>query len=110
MLIDKFSANILNVLGILSIVIAAISLILVIVLPIVLKTKKTNDFTQKCSSTLNNTDLWAKFPGELNTSITHTYGFFNYKIENADKFDKSYEIEIKKNISIKEEISFDNFE
>ena len=59
---DKlFKEQQLHCLGIISIAIATLMLILVIVLPIMLKRKKTNDFTQKSFPTINNTNLWAKF-------------------------------------------------
>ena len=105
MFMDNLSSKTLNIILIISIIIATLGLILVIVLPNVLKTKKTNDFTQKSSPTLENTNLWAKFPGELISNLTHNYGFFNYKKNEEDK----YEIEIISNISIKEEISYSNF-
>ena len=109
MFMDKLSKEQLNAIGIISIVIATLCLILVLVLPNILKTKKTNDFTQKCLPTMENTNLWAKFPGDLQSSITHNYGFFNYKINEENKLNKPYDIEIISNNSIKEEISYNDF-
>ena len=81
-------------------------LILVIVLPIMIKKKKTNDFTQKCSPTLNNTNLWAKFPGDLKSTLTHKYEVFNYKTNSQND---SKEIEVESNFTILENISYSNF-
>lgn len=102
MFLDRLTANQLNAIGIISIVISTLCFILVISLPFIIKTKKTNDFTQKSTPSLENIDLWAKFPGQLQTNITHNYGFYNY-IKEEDKY------EVTSNISILEEVSYDNF-
>ena len=103
---DRLSKQQLNAIGIISIVIVTLMIILVIVLPIMLKTKKANDFTEKCFPTLQNTNLWAKFPGDLKSTLTHTYGVFDYKKKSNEN---PYEIEVKSNFSIIEEIFYDNF-
>ena len=102
---DKLSNNQLNFIGIISIAIATLMLILVICLPIMLKREKTNNFTQKCMPTLENTNLWAKFPGDLSSSLTHKYNFFDYKSNSGTDL----QIEIKSNFSITEEVSYTNF-
>lgn len=106
---DRLSKNQLNCIGIISICIGTLMLILVIVLPIMLKNKKTNDFTQKCSPTVNNTNLWAKFPGDLNSTITHKYEIFNYKTNSQNNLGDSNEIEVKSDFTILENISYSNF-
>ena len=103
---DKvFKEKQLHCLGIISIAIATLMLILVIVLPIMLKRKKTNDFTQKSFPTINNTNLWAKSPGDLNSTLTHKYDFFEYKANSGN----SLQIELKSNFSIREEVAYSNF-
>ena len=109
MFMDKLSNNHLNCIGIISVTIATIMLILVIVLPIMLKTKQRNDFTKKSSPSLDNIDLWAKFPGDINSTLIHNYGIFNYKLNPESDIKKPYQIEIKSNFSIKEEVSYKNF-
>ena len=106
---DRLSKNHLNCIGIISICIATLMLILVIVLPIMLKKKKTNDFTKKCSPTVNNTNLWAKFPGDLNSTLTHKYEVFNYKINSQNNLGESKEIEVQSDFSILENIAYTNF-
>lgn len=101
MFLDKLTVKQLNAIAIISIVIATLSLVLTIVLPFIIKTKKTNDFTQKCSPSLENTDLWAKFPGQLQTTITHNYSFYDFNNKDSG--------ELTSNISIREEISYSNF-
>ena len=80
MFLDRLTVKQLNAILIISIIIATLSLVLTISLPFIIKTKKTNDFTQKCTPSLENTDLWAKFPGQLQTTIIHNYSFYNYNI------------------------------
>ena len=106
---DRLSKNHLNCIGIISISIATLMLILVIVLPIMLKKKKTNDFTEKCSPTVNNTDLWAKFPGAINSTLTHKYEVFNYKTNSQNNLGESNEIEVKSDFTILENITYSNF-
>ena len=101
---DRLSKNHLNCIGIISISIATLMLILVIVLPIMLKKKKTNDFTEKCSPTVNNTNLWAKFPGDLNSTLTHKYEVFNYKTNSQNN-----EIEVNSNFTILENVTYSKF-
>lgn len=106
---ERLSKEQLNCIGIICVSIATLMLILVIVLPIMLKTKKTNDFTQKSTPSLNNTDLWAKFPGDIHSNLTHSYYIFDYKLTQNNDLKKSYKIEEKTEFSITEEISYDNF-
>ena len=74
-----------------------------------LKTKKTNDFTQKTSPTLDNTNLWATFPGDLHSSLTHKYEIYNYTVVESNGPIKSYDYNVKSNFSIKEEVKYQNF-
>ena len=104
MFIEKLSKNQLNIIGVLSISIATIFLVLVIVIPIFLKRQMTNNYIQKCNPTINNTKLWASFPGELDSNLSHHFSFFNYQ-RNGEE----YKINLHKNISIKEEVNYTNF-
>ena len=102
---DKLKETHLNCIGIIAISVATLMLILVIVLPIMLKTKQKNDFTTKSLPNLDNIHLWAKFPGDLKSTLIHKYGIFDYKSISDNK----YQIEIKSNFSIEEKVSYDNF-
>ena len=101
---EKLSKKQLNIIGVISISIAAIFLILVIVIPIFLKRQMTYNYIQKCTPTMDNTHLWASFPGEINSNLSHHFSFFNY-----EKNGKEYKINLKNNISIEEEVKYTNF-
>ena len=109
MFIDRLSKNQLNVITIVSFSLATLMLILVIVLPIMLKTKKINDFTQKTSPTLDNINLWATFPGDLHSTLIHQYEIYNYTVVESNGPIKSYDYNVNSTFSIKEEVKYQNF-
>ena len=80
----NLSKKTLNTIGIICTILATIMLILVIVVPILLKRKLSNDFIEKCNPSLENTNIWATFPGELESKLLHTFKFFDYQ-ETDDK-------------------------
>ena len=100
MFLDKLSKRALNAIGIISAIIATIMLILVIVIPILMKRKYKNDYIQKCNPSMENTDIWASFPGKLNSKLTHNFSFIDYE---TDK------IKLKYNISLEEDVKYINF-
>ena len=105
--LNKLSKHTLNIIGIVSSVLASIMIILVIVIPILLRRKFTKDYISKCNPSMNNTNIWATFPGELNSKLYHNFGFFNYEKKSTEE--NKYEINIKSNITIEEEIKYINF-
>ena len=109
MFIDRLSKNQLNVITIVSFSLATLMLILVIVLPIMLKTKKINDFTQKTSPTLDNINLWATFPGDLHSTLIHKYEIYNYTVVESNGPIKSYDYNVNSTFSIQEEVKYQNF-
>ena len=107
MFLDNLSKKTLNTIGITSVVLATIMLILVIVLPNLLKRQMKKDYIEKCNPSMDNTNLWASFPGELNSKLLHTFSFFDY--ETVNEKDKSYKINLKSNVTIEEQVKYTNF-
>ena len=107
MFLDRISKKTLSIVGILCTVLATIMLILVIVIPILLKRKLTNDYIEKCNPTLENTKIWASFPGELDSKLLHTFKFFDYQETNEK--DKPLKINYKSNVVIEEQVNYTNF-
>ena len=98
----NLSKKTLNAIGIICTILATIMLILVIVVPILLKRKLSNDFIEKCNPSLENTNIWATFPGELESKLLHTFKFFDYQ-ETDDK-ENPLKINYKASIIIEEKI------
>ena len=107
MFLDNLSKKTLNAIGIISVVLATIMLILVIVLPNLLKRQMKKDYIEKCNPSMDNTNLWASFPGELNSKLLHIFSFFDY--ETVNEKDKSYKINLKSNVTIEEQVKYTNF-
>ena len=105
MFLDNLTTNQLNLIGFISVSIATLMLILTIVLPFLIERQKTNDFTQKCAPKTDNTEIWAKFPGELHSTLNHNYEVFSYSQNDTSK---AYEIKSVSNFSIKEEVKYQN--
>lgn len=106
MFIDKLSSKQLNIIGITSASIALLMLILTIVLPNLIKTKKNNDYVNKSIPKTDNTDIWASFPGEINTTLKHNYEVFGYTQKDSSK---AYSFKPITNFSILEEVKYQNF-
>ena len=77
-------------------------IILVIVLPIARKSNAMDDSSKKSTPTIDNVDLWAHFPGELSSLITHKFQVVEY----SDNLNKAT---IKDSIDLIEEVKYDNF-
>ena len=107
MFLDKLTKKTLNIIGVISATLATIMLILVIVIPILYKRKKKNDYIQKCNPSMANTNIWASFPGDLNSKLLHNFGFFNYEV-NTEK-ENSFKINLKTIIEIEEQIKYTGF-
>ena len=85
--------------------ITIIFIILVIVLPIIIENKIESDSKEKTTPHSDNTNLWAKFPGDLKTTLTHEFKILEYS-ENQI-FNGS--VKVKDSITLKEEVFYDNF-
>jgi len=77
-------------------------IILVIVLPIVRKSNAMDDSSSKSIPRLDNTNLWAHFPGELSSTINHKFQVVEYS-------DNLNTATIKDSIDLTEEVKYDNF-
>ena len=91
---------------ILSIVFSILTLVLVflvILLPILIKNKAINDSKDKSLPKKDNIELWAKFPGKLQSSTVHTLNILEYTNDLKN-------ISLKNSISLNEETEYDNFD
>lgn len=73
-------------------VLLLISLVLVFLIPTLINNSTTSTIKQKALPNINNTDLWGKFPGVLNTTLMHSFNFYNYTL--ADRASVSKEGDI----------------
>ena len=90
------------ILGICFCLLTLVLIILVIVLPIVRKSNAMDDSSSKSIPRLDNTNLWAHFPGELSSTINHKFQVVEY----SDNLNKTT---IKDSIDLTEEVKYDNF-
>lgn len=90
------------ILGICFCLLTLMLIILVIVLPIVRKSNAMDDSSSKSVPRLDNTNLWAHFPGELSSTINHKFQVVEY----SDNLNKAT---IKDSIDLIEEVKYDNF-
>ena len=81
--------------------IAVVLIILVIVLPIVIKDNVKSKYTKKTKPKIDNTNLWAKFPGDIKTNTTHSFHILDYYENNNSK--------IKDSLILEEDILYENF-
>ena len=75
-------------------------IILVIILPILIKNKVKSNYIEKSRPHSDNTNLWAKFPGDIKTKITHIFNILDYSENN---------LKIKDSLTLEEETFYDNF-
>ena len=94
--------NVWRILGIIFTILTVLFIVLTIILPIIKKNSTESECSEKSTPKIDNTKLWAEFPGELNTITNHTlkvleysYNFNNYAIKDS--------------ISLTEEIKYENF-
>ena len=55
-------------------------ILLVIVLPLLIKSKIKSNYIEQTTPHSDNTNLWAKFPGDVKTKMTHTFNILDYRI------------------------------
>ena len=70
----------LKILSICSFIISGIFLLLTIILCVVFQNKLNNKLNT--SPEIDNIDLWAQFPGKINTHLNNSFSIFNYTLEN----------------------------
>ena len=60
------------------IILSVLFLLIAIFVPMILKAKKKQTSRNKSTPHSDNIKLWAKFPGDLETQLNHTFQFFDY--------------------------------
>ena len=102
----KVSKKTCKIIGIVTITIASLFVLLVVVVPILARKSFASGYIEKSNPTKDNTNLWGKFPGDLKTTLTHNFTFFDY---DAAKEENKYNIFVKKSIILDGSINYDKF-
>ena len=89
--------------GILAGIVTVTLIILAIVLPSTKESSAESESKEHSTPGKDNTNLWATFPGELNTKTFHTFSLYEYA-------DGLKEVTIKDKIKLEEKTKYDNFE
>ena len=95
--------KIFKILGILFCFLALLLTVLVILLPILKKNTAMDDSSNKSIPKIENTHLWAEFPGEIKSKTIHNFQILEY----SNDLTKST---IKDSLNLIEEVKYDNFE
>ena len=82
-------------------VLTILLIIVVIALPIILKNRIKSKYTDQTLPEIDNTNLWARFPGEIKSNTVHTFNILDYNENNSPK--------ISDTLSLEEKILYDNF-
>ena len=82
-------------------VLTILLIIVVILVPILVKNNVKSKYTKKTKPKIDNTNLWAKFPGDIKTKTTHSFNILDYYESNNSK--------IKDSLVLEEDIFYDNF-
>ena len=79
-------------------------ILIALLVPLVIKDRTKKKILKKTLPSKDNIKLWGKFPGELSTTLTHNFKFFDYSNYNNLKD----EIKLSENIiSLNEKIDYD---
>ena len=105
----KVSKKTCKIIGIVAITIASLFVLLVVIVPILARKSFASDYIEKSNPTKENTNLWAKFPGDLKTTLTHNFAFFDYDYDGPPEQNK-YKIKLNNNITLDENVIYDKFE
>ena len=82
-------------------VLTILLIIVVILVPILVKNNVKSKYTKKTKPKIDNTNLWAKFPGDIKTKTTHSFNILDYYESNNSK--------IKDSLVLEEDILYDGF-
>ena len=63
-------------------ILALILIVLVILLPILRLSDAEKECANKSTPEISNTNLWAKFPGDLKSTTTHIFNILGYSDDN----------------------------
>ena len=77
-------------------------ILLVILLPISRKKDAESDCLKKSTPSMDNTNVWAKFPGELDSTTNHIFNIFEYQ-------DDLKSAKVKSKLELKESTEYCNF-
>ena len=77
-------------------------ILLVILLPISKKKDAESECLKKSLPSMDNTNVWAKFPGELESTTNHIFNIFEYQ-------DDLKSAKVKSKLELKESIEYENF-
>ena len=77
-------------------------IIAVIVIPIAIKKSIESKLRKKTIPTIFNTDIWAEFPGKINSKTTHTFKVLDYSDKDS--------LNVKDTLNLEEKTSYHNFE
>ena len=104
--LDKIPKKTCKIIGIVTITIASLFVLLVVVVPILGRKWYVSDYIIKSNPTMENTNLWAKFPGDLRAVHNHNFIFFDY---DKDKTANKTVIKKYKSITVDEKIAYSQF-
>ena len=84
-------------------ILALILIVLVILLPILRLNDAETECANKSTPEISNTNLWAKFPGDLKSTTTHIFNILGYSDDNKSA-------KIKEKLTLNEYTEYENFE
>ena len=104
--LNKISKKTCRIIGIVTISIASVFVLLVVIIPILGRKWYVSDYIIKSNPTMENTNLWAKFPGDLKSVHNHNFIFFEY---DKNRTTNKTNVKIYKNITLDENITYSEF-
>ena len=104
--LNKISKKTCRIIGIVTISIASLFVLLVVIIPILGRKWYVSDYIIKSNPTMENTNLWAKIPGDLKSVHNHNFIFFEY---DKNRTTNKTNVKIYKNITLDENITYSEF-
>ena len=104
--LNKISKKTCRIIGIVTISIASVFVLLVVIIPILGRKWYVSDYIIKSNPTMENTNLWAKIPGDLKSVHNHNFIFFEY---DKNRTTNKTNVKIYKNITLDENITYSEF-
>ena len=88
--------------------IASLFVLLIVVVPILARKSFSSEYIIKSNPSMENTNLWAKFPGDLKSVLTHNFIFFDYDKVQEENTTKNVLL-LSENITLDENIAYSEF-
>ena len=88
--------------------IASLFVLLIVVVPILARKSFSSEYIIKSNPSMENTNLWAKFPGDLKSVLTHNFIFFDYDKVQEENTTKNVLL-MSENITLDENIAYSEF-